>query len=115
MQTLSLPFADRAAARAPYRDAMPRISTTVDRDLDRRLRAEARHRRITRARLLREAAIHYLGVSEGTHALAELRAVVAEQEARLERLERQLAAAALRPPPRPVAHPRPERPRTDGF
>ncbi|MDW5597646.1 hypothetical protein VSS74_25065 [Conexibacter stalactiti] len=95
---------------------MPRISTTVDRELDRRLRAEARHRRITRARLLREAAIHYLGASEGTHALAELRAVVAEQEARLERLERQLAAAAvLRQPPRPIPRGRPESPRTDGF
>ncbi|MDO8209279.1 hypothetical protein [Conexibacter sp. CPCC 206217] len=78
---------------------MPRISTTVDGDLDRRLRAEARRRRITRARLLREASLHYLGVSEGAQGLAELRAVVASQAARLERLERQLGAGPPRTPP----------------
>lgn len=90
---------------------MPRITTTVDRDLDRRLRAEARQRGITRARLLREAAIHYLGVSEGAEGLAELRAVVTEQERRLARLERQVALATLRP----VHRERPERKPPDHF
>lgn len=75
---------------------MPRIATTVDRDLDRRLRTEARQRGITRARLLREAAIHYLGVSEGASGLAELRRKVAEQEARIAWLERQAGIAVPR-------------------
>lgn len=75
---------------------MPRISTTVDDDLDRRLRAEARRRRITRARLLREAAVYYLGVSDGTTELEALRIAVAAQAERLERLERQLGGALPR-------------------
>lgn len=85
---------------------MPRIATTVDRDLDRRLRAEARQRGITRARLLREAAIHYLGVSEGAHGLSELRRRVAEQEARIAWLERQ---AGLKVPRHQLPGERPER------
>jgi hypothetical protein len=90
---------------------MPRIATTVDGDLERRLRAEASHRGITRARLLREAAIHYLGVSDGAHGLTELQALVTEQEKRLKRLEHQLAA--LLPPTRPLRGARPDRPPPD--
>ncbi|MDO8187227.1 hypothetical protein Q5424_09305 [Conexibacter sp. JD483] len=89
---------------------MPRIATTVDEDLERRLRAEARQRRITRARLLREAAIHYLGVSEGARELEQLRTVVAEQQRRLERLERRLGGPPPVPPPRTPTRPTPSDP-----
>ncbi|ADB50178.1 hypothetical protein [Conexibacter woesei] len=81
---------------------MPRICTTVDGELARRLQAEARHRRITRARLLREAAIYYLGAAEAARALADLRAQLDEQAARLERLERQHGSRPHRPHPRVV-------------
>lgn len=70
---------------------MPRICTTVDADVDERLRAEAHRRRITRARLLREAALHYLGTSEALATVQELRAEVQAQALRIERLERELA------------------------
>ncbi len=76
---------------------MPRIATTVDEDLERLLSAEAHRRRITRARLLREAAIHYLGAGDRGHELEELRSAVAEQQRRIERLERRLGPAAHRP------------------
>lgn len=72
---------------------MPRISTTVDRDLDHRLRAEASRRRISRARLLREAALYYLGLADGAAELEALRSAVAAQAERLERLERQLGTS----------------------
>jgi len=75
---------------------MPRISTTVDGDLDQRLRSEAQRRRITRARLLREAAVYYVGVGDGSAELEALRTVVAAQAERLERLERQIGAPSTR-------------------
>lgn len=78
---------------------MPRISTTVDGELDRRLRAEAERRRIPRARLLREAALYYLGVADGAGELETLRVTVAAQAERLQRLERQLGAHPRRSGP----------------